>query len=73
MGANAISLTMHAANRFFQREVPIEALSLLHLATPLLNEKPIKLRFKQAGITLVARKAEDGRPRLISAWHTLGN
>lgn len=72
MNTNAISLTLHAANRFFQRDVPVEALSLLPIATPLLTEMPLKIRFKNAGITLVARIAEDGRPRLISAWHTLG-
>lgn len=72
MNTSTISLTLHAANRFFQRDVPIEALSLLPLATPLLTEKPLKLKFKNAGITLVARIAEDGRPRLISAWHTIG-
>ena len=72
MITSAISLTLHAANRFFQRDVPIEALYLLPLATPLLSEKPLKLKFKNTGITMVARMAEDGRPRLISAWHQIG-
>lgn len=62
------SLTLHAANRMLQREVPIEALQLLPLVTGLLNEKPLRVSFTVARITLIARMAEDGRPRLISAW-----
>lgn len=67
---SSISLTLHAANRFFERDVPIEALSLLPMITSLLTDKPLKVLFKNVGITLVARKAEDGRPRIISAWQT---
>jgi len=62
------SLTLHATNRCFERSVPIEVLSLLPIVTPLLTDKPLKVKFREAGITLVARIAEDGRPRLVSAW-----
>lgn len=62
------SLTLHATNRFFERSVPIEVLSLLPIVTALLTDKPLKVKFREAGITLVARIAEDGRPRLVSAW-----
>lgn len=68
MKPGALSLTLHAANRMLQREVPVEALELLPLVTSLLNEKPLRVSFRSAGITMIARMAEDGRPRLISAW-----
>lgn len=68
MKPGTLSLTLHAANRMLQREVPLEALELLPLVTGLLNEKPLRVSFRQAGITMIARMAEDGRPRLISAW-----
>ena len=72
MTTSSISLTLHAANRFLERDVPIEALSLLPIVSPLLTDKPLKVKFMKAGITLVARIAPDGRPRLISAWQQLG-
>lgn len=68
MKSGALSLTLHAANRMLQRDVPVEALELLPLVTGLLNEKPLRVSFREARITLIARMAEDGRPRLISAW-----
>lgn len=68
MKPGTLSLTLHAANRMLQREVPVEALELLPLVTGLLNEKPLRVSFRRAGITVIARMAEDGRPRLISAW-----
>lgn len=68
MRLGTLSLTLHAANRMLQREVPLEALELLPLVTGLLNEKPLRVSFRQAGITMIARMAKDGRPRLISAW-----
>lgn len=67
--SSSISLTLHACNRLFEREVPIEALSLLPLVASLLTDKPLKVIFRNAGITMITRKATDGRPRLISAWH----
>jgi hypothetical protein len=51
-----------------QREVPVEALSLLPMVTGLLNTTPLRIVFKQAQVTLVAKMADDGRPRIISAW-----
>lgn len=68
MKPEALSLTLHAANRILKREVPVEALDLLPLVIALLNEKPLRVSFRRAGITMIARMAEDGRPRLISAW-----
>lgn len=68
MKPEALSLTLHAANRILKREVPVEALDLLPLVITLLNEKPLRVSFRRAGITMIARMAEDGRPRLISAW-----
>lgn len=68
MNPGTLSLTLHAANRMLQREVPLEALELLPLVTSLLNENPLRVSFRSAGITMIARMAEDGRPRLISAW-----
>lgn len=63
-----LSLSLHAANRMLEREVPVEALDLVQLIAPLLNEKPIEVKFNRAGIALVARLSDDGRPRIISAW-----
>ncbi len=63
-----LSLSLHAANRMLEREVPVEALDLLQLAVPLLNTKPLEVKFLKARIAVVARLAEDGRPRIISAW-----
>lgn len=68
MKSGALSLTLHAANRMLQRDVPLEALQLLPLVTGLLNEQPLRVSFRNAQVTLIARMAEDGRPRLISAW-----
>lgn len=68
MKPETYSLTLHAVNRMLQREVPIEALELLPQVVGLLNGKPLRVSFKHARITLIARMAEDGRPRLISAW-----
>ena len=48
---DVLSLSLHAANRFFEREVPIDALSLLQTVTPLLTDKPLKVTFREAGVT----------------------
>ncbi|ABL01318.1 conserved hypothetical protein (plasmid) [Pelobacter propionicus DSM 2379] len=68
MKRSTLSLSLHAANRMLQREVPVEALSLLPMVTGLLNTTPLRIVFKQAQVTLVAKMADDGRPRIISAW-----
>ncbi len=66
--SDSCSLTLHAANRILEREVPVESLHLLPMVEGMLNEKPLRVTFKASRITVIARKAEDGRPRLISAW-----
>lgn len=63
-----VSLTLHAANRMLEREVPSEVLDLLQLVIPLLKAKPLEVKFMKARIAVVARLADDGRPRIISAW-----
>lgn len=63
-----LSLSLHAANRMLEREVPVEALDLVQLIVPLLNEKPIEVKFNKSGIAVVAKLSDDGRPRIISAW-----
>ena len=64
-----MALTLHGANRWIERDIPIRALEGVKLATPLLNEKP--LRFKFQGVVIVA-SMENGTPRIISAWHGNG-
>jgi hypothetical protein len=61
-----MALTLHGANRLLERDIPIRALEGVKLATPLLNEKP--LRFKYRGVVIVASMA-NGTPRIISVWH----
>lgn len=63
-----VSLTLHAANRMLEREVPSEVLDLLQLVIPLLKTKPLEVKFTKTRVAVVARLTDDGRPRIISAW-----
>jgi hypothetical protein len=62
------SLTLHAANRFIRRDVPIEAINLVKSLVPILTGKPLTVKFRNAGIAFVACLLDDGRPCIISVW-----
>lgn len=63
--AGSMTLSLHGANRFLERDVPLEALLGVKLVTPILNEKP--LRFTLRWCTIVARMVQ-GAPKIITAW-----
>jgi hypothetical protein len=62
-----VALTMHAANRILEREIPYEAVEACRLAAPILNENPLRFRYKD--LVIVAYKA-GSIPRMISVWKT---
>ncbi|HEY6874184.1 MAG TPA: hypothetical protein VI298_15775 [Geobacteraceae bacterium] len=63
---SVLTLSLHGANRILERSIPLEALEGVKLAVPLLTEKP--LRFRYRGVTVIARMASSGYPKIISAW-----
>lgn len=60
-----VALTMHAANRILEREIPYEAVNACRLVAPILNENP--LRFRYNGLVIVAYKV-GSIPQMISVW-----
>lgn len=60
-----VKLSLHGANRFLERDIPLEAVEGVRHLLPLLNEKPLKFRYK--GVLVVARLV-NGSPRIITAW-----
>lgn len=60
-----VNLSLHGANRFLERDIPLEAVEGVRHLLPLLNEKPLKFRYK--GVLVVARLV-NGLPRIITAW-----
>ena len=60
-----VSLSLHGANRVLERDIPLEAVEGVRHLLPLLNEKPLKFRYK--GVQVVARLV-NGLPRIITAW-----
>lgn len=60
-----INLSLHGANRFLERDIPLEAVEGVRHLLPLLNEKPLKFSYK--GVLVVARLV-NGSPRIITAW-----
>lgn len=60
-----VALTMHAANRILERKIPYEAVDACRIAAPILNENPLRFRYK--GLVIVAYKV-DSIPRMISVW-----
>ena len=60
-----VSLSLHGANRVLERDIPLEAVEGVRHLLPLLNEKPLRFRYK--GVQVVARLV-DGSPRIITAW-----
>jgi len=60
-----VNLSLHGANRFLERDIPLEAVEGVRYLLPLLNEKPLKFRYK--GVLVVARLV-NGSPRIITAW-----
>ena len=60
-----VTLTMHAANRILEREIPYEAVEACRLAAPILNRNPLRFRYK--GLVIVACKV-DSTPRMVSVW-----
>ena len=60
-----VNLSLHGANRFLERDIPLEAVEGVRHLLPLLNEKPLKFRYK--GVLVVARLV-NGSPRIITAW-----
>jgi hypothetical protein len=61
----SVALTLHAANRKLEREIPYEAEKPSRLAAPTLTEKP--LRFRYQGLVIVAYKVGEV-PQMISVW-----
>ena len=62
-----VALTMHAANRILEREIPYRAVEACRLAAPILNDIPLRFRF--GNLEIVASKV--GRtPRMLSVWRT---
>ncbi|MHB8057026.1 MAG: hypothetical protein ACYDHC_03930 [Desulfuromonadaceae bacterium] len=62
---NDVNLSLHGANRFLERDIPLEAVEGVRHLLPLLNDKPLKFRYK--GVLVVARLV-NGSPRIITAW-----
>ena len=62
---NEVNLSLHGANRFLERDIPLEAVEGVRHLLPLLNAKPLKFRYK--GVLVVARLV-NGSPRIITAW-----
>ena len=62
---NEVNLSLHGANRFLERNIPLEAVEGVRHLLPLLNDKPLKFRYK--GVLVVARLV-NGSPRIITAW-----
>jgi hypothetical protein len=60
-----VNLSLHGANRFLERDIPLEAVEGVRHLLPLLNDKPLKFRYK--GVLVVARLV-NGSPRIITAW-----
>lgn len=60
-----VNLSLHGANRFLERDIPLEAVEGVRHLLPLLNGKPLKFRYK--GVLVVARLV-NGSPRIITAW-----
>ena len=60
-----VNLSLHGANRFLERDIPLEAVEGVRHLLPLLNEKPLKFRYR--GVLVVARLV-NGAPRIITAW-----
>ncbi|GLI39568.1 hypothetical protein KI811_16155 [Geobacter hydrogenophilus] len=60
-----VNLSLHGANRFLERDIPLEAVEGVRHLLPLLNEKPLTFRYK--GVLVVARLV-NGSPRIITAW-----
>ena len=62
---NDVNLSLHGANRFLERDIPLEAVEGVRHLLPLLNSKPLKFRYR--GVLVVARLV-NGSPRIITAW-----
>lgn len=60
-----VNLSLHGANRFLERDIPLEAVEGVRHLLPLLDENPLKFRYK--GVLVVARLV-NGSPRIITAW-----
>jgi len=60
-----VALTLHAANRALEREIPFEAVEACRLAAPILNENPLRFRYRD--LVIVAKMAGE-TPRIISVW-----
>lgn len=60
-----VALTMHAASRILEREIPYEAVDACRIAAPILNKNPLRFRYK--GLVIVAYKVGT-IPCMISVW-----
>lgn len=60
-----VALTMHAANRILEREIPFDAIDACRMAAPMLNKNPLRFRYRD--LVIVARKAGSS-PQIISVW-----
>jgi hypothetical protein len=60
-----VAMTLHAANRMLEREIPFAAIEACRRIAPILNENP--LRFRCGELTIIATKKSD-ITRIISVW-----
>lgn len=60
-----VALTMHAANRILERDIPFAAIVACRKVAPILNGKPLKFHYQ--GLVIVAIKIS-ASPRIISVW-----
>lgn len=65
----AVAMSLHGANRLLERAVPLDAIEGVRKALPLLNEKPLRIKFR--GVVIIARLA-NGRPKIITCWKQKG-
>jgi hypothetical protein len=60
-----VAMTLHAANRMLEREIPFAAIEACRRIAPILNENP--LRFRCGDLIIIATKKSD-ITRIISVW-----
>ena len=60
-----VAMTLHAANRMLDREIPFAAIEACRRIAPILNENP--LRFRCGELIIIATKKSD-ITRIISVW-----
>lgn len=62
-----VAMTLHAANRMLEREIPFAVIEACRRIAPILNEAP--LRFRCGDLIIVATKQNE-ITRIISVWRS---